>query len=151
MAIDVRARTSDEIRRRNQAIQSRALEGTMELVPNPNFRAREVYFCDGLGQVFNGNYFLKSVTHTISADGYSVSAEVQNVDDIMYADVNTGGDSDKAQTNASTSYTVQSGDCLSTIAQRFGITWQKLYEANREVIGDDPNSIYPNQELTIPS
>lgn len=150
MAIDIRARTADEIRRRNQAIQSRALEGTMELVPNPNFKAREVYFCDGLGQVFNGNYYLKSVTHTISSDGYSVSADVQNVDDIMYADVNTGGDSTATQLSADTSYTVQSGDCLSSIAQRFGITWEKLYEANRETIGDNPNLIYANQELIIP-
>lgn len=151
MAIDIRARNDNEVRRRNQAIQGNALEGTFTLIPNPEFKARQVYFCDGLGQVFNGNYYLKSVTHRISTGaGYEVEAEVQNVDDVMYADVTNGGDSSVAQTNASTAYEVQSGDCLSTIAQRFGVTWQQIYDANRDTIGDNPNLIYPGQQLTIP-
>lgn len=47
-------------------------------------------------------------------------------------------------------YTVQSGDSLSKIGQRYGIGWQKIYEANRDKL-DDPDKIYPGQELTIPS
>ena len=47
-------------------------------------------------------------------------------------------------------YTVQSGDSLSRIGQRYGIGWQKIFEANRDKL-DDPDKIYPGQELTIPS
>jgi LysM repeat protein len=50
------------------------------------------------------------------------------------------------------SYTVQPGDTLSSIAQRFyGNTadWQWLYQANRSVI-QNPNLIYPGQVLNVP-
>ena len=48
------------------------------------------------------------------------------------------------------SYTVQSGDSLSKIGQHYGVSWQKIYEANRDKL-DDPDKIYPGQELTIPT
>ena len=45
---------------------------------------------------------------------------------------------------------VQSGDSLSKIAAEHGLTWQEVYEANKDLIGDDPNLIKPGQELVIP-
>jgi nucleoid-associated protein YgaU len=47
------------------------------------------------------------------------------------------------------SYTVQAGDSLSKIGSRYGVSWQKIYEANRDKL-DDPDKIHPGQELTIP-
>lgn len=54
---------------------------------------------------------------------------------------------------AAQSYTVVSGDCLWKIAKQFygnGALYTVIYEANREVVGADPNLIYPGQVLTIP-
>jgi cell wall-associated NlpC family hydrolase len=48
--------------------------------------------------------------------------------------------------SAHPSYTVQSGDTLSSIAQSLGSTWQELYSANRDVISS-PALIYPGQIL----
>ena len=52
-----------------------------------------------------------------------------------------------------TTYTVQKGDCLSAIARKItgSANWQALYNANKELIGGNPNLIYPGQVLTIPS
>lgn len=50
---------------------------------------------------------------------------------------------------AANTYTVQSGDSLSKIGSKYGVGWQKIYEANRDKL-DDPDKIYPGQELTIP-
>ena len=50
---------------------------------------------------------------------------------------------------AGTTYTVQSGDSLSRIGQKFGVGWQQIFEANKDKI-DDPDKIFPGQELTIP-
>lgn len=52
-------------------------------------------------------------------------------------------------TSARTTYTVQSGDNLTKIANKYNTTWKKIYEANKDVIGDDPNLIKPGQVLTI--
>jgi nucleoid-associated protein YgaU len=46
-------------------------------------------------------------------------------------------------------YTVRKGDTLSTIAARHGTTWQKIYAANKAVIGGDPDMIVPGQRLAL--
>ncbi|MBS5511635.1 MAG: LysM peptidoglycan-binding domain-containing protein [Clostridium sp.] len=55
---------------------------------------------------------------------------------------------------AAQTYTVQSGDCLWKIAKQFygnGAAYTKIYDANRDVIGGNPNKIMPGQTLTIPA
>lgn len=52
------------------------------------------------------------------------------------------------------SYTVVKGDCLWNIAKRFygnGSKYTVIYNANRGIIGGNPNLIYPGQVLTIPA
>jgi nucleoid-associated protein YgaU len=46
-------------------------------------------------------------------------------------------------------YTVQSGDNLSKIGAHYGISWQKIYDANRDKL-ENPDKIFPGQELIIP-
>lgn len=46
-------------------------------------------------------------------------------------------------------YTVREGDTLSKIAARHGTTWQRLYAANKAVIGSDPDVILPGQRLVV--
>lgn len=55
---------------------------------------------------------------------------------------------------ASQTYVVVKGDCLYTIARKIygdGSKYIAIYDANRGVIGGNPNMIYPGQILTIPS
>lgn len=51
---------------------------------------------------------------------------------------------------AANTYTVQSGDNLSKIGKQYGVSWQAIFEANRDKL-NDPDKIYPGQELTIPT
>ncbi|MDO0928397.1 transglycosylase family protein [Streptomyces sp. TG1A-8] len=46
-------------------------------------------------------------------------------------------------------YTVREGDTLSLIAARHGTTWQRIYAANKSVIGDDPDLITPGRRLVL--
>ena len=46
-------------------------------------------------------------------------------------------------------YTVRPGDTLHQIAQAHGTTWVAVYDANRSVVGDDPNLTFPGQKLTL--
>ncbi|MFF3559933.1 transglycosylase family protein [Streptomyces sp. NPDC002574] len=49
-------------------------------------------------------------------------------------------------------YRVVSGDTLSGIAEEQEVRggWSRLYEANRPVVGADPDLIFPGQELALP-
>jgi hypothetical protein len=58
-----------------------------------------------------------------------------------------------AEAPAAQTYTVQEGDSLWAIAERFygdGNQWSRIAEANSEQV-PDPNVIHPGQVLTIPS
>ena len=51
-------------------------------------------------------------------------------------------------------YTVVKGDCLWNISKKFygsGAKYTIIYNANKSVIGGNPNLIYPGQVLTIPA
>ena len=55
-----------------------------------------------------------------------------------------------------TVYEVRAGDSLSAIARNFygngsELFWRRIFDANRDVIGPDPNLIRPGQRLTIPA
>ncbi|MBN3929103.1 transglycosylase family protein [Streptomyces verrucosisporus] len=54
-------------------------------------------------------------------------------------------------TGEGTSYEVAGGDTLFKIADAQGVQggWERIYEDNRQVIGDNPNLIFPGQELTL--
>jgi peptidoglycan DL-endopeptidase CwlO len=77
--------------------------------------------------------------HTIAASPRTITAHLDAVV--------------KPATPAARSYTVQPGDTLYGISQRYwgnGKYWPALYQANRSKISD-PNLIYAGQEVTIPS
>jgi len=72
----------------------------------------------------------------------------------------TGEATVAAETRADTSpaveqtYTVSSGDNLWAISKKLsgdGSNWQALYEANKAVIGDNPNLIYAGQVYVVPT
>jgi LysM repeat protein len=64
--------------------------------------------------------------------------------------------STSTSTSSSTSssggnYTVLEGDTLSKIAQSHGVSggWQAVYQKNRQVVGGNPNLIFPGQRLAL--
>ncbi len=91
------------------------------------------------------NYGTKTVSiRNVEDDTSSVRAEVTE----------TRASESSPETPTAQTYVVVKGDCLYTIARKFygdGAKYIAIYEANREVIGGNPNLIYPGQVLTIPS
>ncbi|MGC4951033.1 M23 family metallopeptidase [Streptomyces sp. DT224] len=55
------------------------------------------------------------------------------------------------KSTGTTTYSVVSGDYLSKIAAQYHLKggWQKLYQDNREVVGENPSLIFPGMKLTL--
>ena len=51
---------------------------------------------------------------------------------------------------AGNTYTVEHGDNLSKIGAKYGVSWQAIFDANKDILSD-PDEIQPGQELKIPS
>jgi nucleoid-associated protein YgaU len=75
--------------------------------------------------------------------------EMRSGDLVLNVEVSSGGG--QGGGGAEQSYTVKSGDSLSKIGKHHGVAWRDIHEANRDVIGDDPDKIFPGQKLRIPS
>ena len=55
----------------------------------------------------------------------------------------------KASTNESIHYKVKTNDTLWGISKKFGVDLNTLYVQNKQIIGENPNLIYPGQVLKI--
>lgn len=64
----------------------------------------------------------------------------------LILNISTGA---SAAGGAAHTHTVESGDSLSKIAKEYGIQWKAIWDHNRDIL-DDPDKIYPGQELKIP-
>jgi len=75
-------------------------------------------------------------------DAYNkIDPDYRSADVVMNIEVAEG---------ATTDYTVKSGDSLSKIGKEFGVSWQTIFEANKDVISN-PDLIQPGWKLKIPT
>ena len=73
--------------------------------------------------------------------------DMRSGDLVLNLEVSGGGG---GQGGGEDTYTVKSGDTLSAIGKHHGVSWSDIHEANRDVIGDNPDKIRPGQKLRIP-
>ena len=66
----------------------------------------------------------------------------------LVLNANVGGS--EAAAAAGNTYTVEAGDNLSKIGEKYGLSWHQIFEANKDTISD-PDMIHPGQVLNIPS
>ena len=71
-----------------------------------------------------------------------IDPDFRSGDVVMNIEVQEGG--------SSTNYTVVSGDSLSKIGKAHGVSWQTIYEANKDII-TNPDVIQPGWKLKIPT
>lgn len=103
---------------------------------------------------WDGKYMVKQATHTVSG-GYTTKIDLRKVlsgggSTSASADEGTGGGE---EASSGQTYTVKSGDNLWNIAKQYygsGAMYTKIYEANKDLIGGNPNLIFPGQQLIIP-
>jgi nucleoid-associated protein YgaU len=79
-----------------------------------------------------------------------IDPDYRSGDLVLNVETADGSDMSSSASSGGSTYTVQAGDSLSKIGSHFGVSWHKIFEANRDKL-DDPDKIYPGQELTIPA
>ena len=105
---------------------------------------------------WSGKYSIKQADHTVSdSGGYVTKITLRKVLAVNISKPNGGdtGDEEQQTSGGGSTYTVKKGDSLWKIAKQLcgsGADWKKIYEANKDVIGGNPNLIYPGQTFTIP-
>ena len=103
---------------------------------------------------WDGKYMVKQAAHTVGG-GYTTKIDLRKVlsdgggGSAESTDEGTGGE----EASSGQTYTVKPGDNLWNIAKQFygsGAMYTKIYEANKDLIGGNPNLIFPGQQLIIP-
>lgn len=106
---------------------------------------------------WSGKYMVKQAEHTVDkSSGYTTAITLRKVISLSKKNEESAAEAaQEAKTEAETKNTheVKKGQTLWALAKEFygsGAMWEKLYEANRDVIGDNPSLIYPGQVLVVP-
>jgi len=103
---------------------------------------------DGYGDYYYSINFLHAIDLKVYAGGASGDGS-----STANTAANRPQGAERTEPPATGTYTVVKGDSLWKIAQKLlgaGAKYTLIYDANKDVIGSDPNKIYPGQVLTIP-
>ena len=124
-------------------------------------RAKYQQLIDAANQSGVTNLEVREQNNVLYIDGQAPSEEVKkrlwdlyNKIDPDYRagdlvlNVNVFGSSNT--TTAEQEYTVVSGDNLSKIGKKYGVSWKEIYEINKDKI-KDPDLIQPGWKLKIPA
>lgn len=90
----------------------------------------------------NGEVPSESVKKDLWDKYNQLDPDYRSGDLILNLNVTGGG-------GATEEYVVAPGDSLSKIGQKYGVSWQEIYEANRDQV-KDPDLIQPGWRLKIP-
>ncbi len=80
-----------------------------------------------------------------------IDPDMRSGDLVLNVEVGGGGGGNWGEEGGDAqTYTVKSGDTLSKIGKHHDVAWRDIHEANKDVIGDNPDLIKPGQKLRIP-
>lgn len=89
---------------------------------------------------------IDGINGNVDLDYLYKEINVENVENVEKPVENLTNNENVVETAGT--YIVKSGDNLTTIAKKYHMSWQTLYENNRNTIGGNPNLIKPRSSFT---
>ena len=124
------------------------LEMYLELVPLPDYAPTQVYNVTGLGSsLFNGNYRLDKVRHSVTSEGYRTTADATKIN-INNSSGSSGAGATKKKKEIV--HIVHVGDNLWNILKKYNRNPMKYPAVAKYNNIRNPHLIYPNQTIRIP-
>lgn len=157
MPVDIIGAVNTSTKKQLENVELEYIEGSGNILPNCQVRAKKVYSLHGLGAIFSGNYYARGVKHIIDGTGYSMTISLTKIDykgTIDYVEPMPESTPKPAIIPAPISpngnykfYVVEPGDTLWAIAIDNSSTVDELASLN-EIL--NPDVIYAGKELLIP-
>lgn len=93
----------------------------------------------------------RDINYTISLKKYT-KVNVPTIKTSSVSNAQTNNARAETKETGRKTHTVKKGEYLCLIARKYygNNNWQKIYNVNKNIIGKNPNLIYPGQVLTIP-
>lgn len=114
--------------------------------------AKHVQSDHGRGQLINKSHAPRN-SHAVEAQT-EPGSQAEAVDGLETTDAANPATDGATDAPAETvSYTIERGDCLWNIAKEHmgdGLKWQEIYELNQNVLGSNPDLIYPGTTIQLP-
>lgn len=128
------------------------IEGSVSLFPNCDYRAKTVRGYKGLGQIFNGLYYSRKMTHTINDSGYNVTGDVVMMEGVISVVEHSRLEqvptpAPKAPDGNYRYYKIVWGDTLWDLARTYKTTVALLVTINKV---KNPDLIFAGRTLKIP-
>lgn len=103
----------------------------------------------------NGFDYIVKIKLKYYRDYYTNTVNIINTESGAEAEIKKTRATETSPAPSSTqTYVVAKGDCLWNIAKKFygdGTKYTIIYDVNKNVVGGNPNLIYPGQVLIIPA
>lgn len=130
------------------------IEGVAQVIPNSNYKCKRIYRFSGIGKIFDGNYYVRKVTHSIG-ESYTVDMEVTQVQQLVLNDSTSKSRKEPAKasppkTPSQPKYQVikiKRGDTLWALSRKYGTTVAHLAKINNI---KNPDLIYAGHNLKVP-
>lgn len=126
--------TRDKVKKEAKKETSRKsiqmLQGSLNIVPDLDFKTREVYTLSGLESVFDGNYYVEQCTHSITKGGYAISATVIKVDKASLEYYKGSRRTETTNKISTKKHSPKSGETTKSIAKKYNTSEDTIKSLN---------------------
>lgn len=142
-----------EAKKAEQKIKEKYIEADVEFLPNPYIKVGELFSLSGCSKLYDGIYYVRELTFTMSAEGFTVNGKALRVGDLAKSsNANRLSPTQVKEVSSKSDPTLQvitikKGDTLGALAKKYSTTVEFLAKVNNI---SNVNMIVAGKSLKVP-